>query len=117
MKKILFLLLMPFVSFSQNYKIGAVGNYSYDVKIDGNIRITDNKVIFEYPNKPSIIYDFIKESNGTIYMTDGVMIDFVQIINKLGKKKGFEYNKIIILNFDVRKNIKDIVLFYVKENG
>lgn len=117
MKKYLFLLLIPILSFSQNYKIGSVGNYSYDVKIDGSIKVSDNKVIFEYPNKPSIIYDFLKQVNDVVYITDGVMIDFMQIINKQGKKKGFEYDKIIILNFDVRKNLKDIVLFYVKENG
>lgn len=111
--KTLLLLLLSFVSYAQSYEIIAFGDYSYDVKSKGLISCDSSKVVIEIEGKAKE-YTFVSDSNDVIYFTDGVMTDYLQVIKKQGKKKGKEYDTILVLNFDKRKNTNSILLFYCK---
>ena len=111
MKTILLLLLTTF-AYSQTYNIQLVGDYSYCVKAKGTITVTEKTYVVAFEGKAPIIYDVVSNRNGVIYITDGYMVDWVQIIEKIGTKKGLEYSKWFVLNFDARRKTNAIVLYY-----
>ena len=115
MKKILFLIFfVSGVMNAQTYKVGIVGDYSYTTKIEGSIIITDSIYTLAFKDKAPVVYDVVANKNGVVYITDGVMTDWIQVIEQKGTKKGFEYTHWLILNFDVRKKTNAIVLYYCK---
>lgn len=104
MKKIFTaLLFFTLFSYSQEYKFGAGFANGIFFKTEGNLSITETKVIFEtYDNDKKTIteYEVIKKTNGILYFTDGVMKHFFTFVEEKGKKKGFEYDTMIMFNFD-----------------
>lgn len=112
--KTIFFLLLTTLSFSQTYEVVAVGDYYNATKLEGVATISDAKYTVSFSNGKTVEFDIVSNKNGTIYITDGVMTDWLNVIEKKGKKKGQEYSKIIILNFDIRRNINTNVLYYCK---
>jgi hypothetical protein len=118
MKKV-FLLLIVLIwsnSFGQTYKIGAIFANSLFVKMDGTITVDDKKVIFEtiYKDKKNVLeYDLVKKSNSVVYFTDGVMTHFLSFVDDKGKKKGFNYDTLVVYNFDKRQSDLQ-VMYYCK---
>ena len=115
MKKLLFVLfvLSSVLSYSQSYKIGAGFVNPTFFKVDGILKITDKKVVFEINNKGKITtneYEVVKNVNNTVYFTDGVMTHYLNFIDEKGKKKGFEYDIVVVYNFDKKQS--DIQLMY-----
>lgn len=97
----------------QTYHFGSV-NYttntlSTSTKYNGSIEITSNQVTlitdFGYGNKSELKYNFIKDSANVVFITTGDNIDKIVINkNESGKKKGFEYNCVIIFESKVTTN-------------
>lgn len=118
MKKVLFVLflLLSAVSYSQTYKIGAGFVNSTFFKTDGKITINDKKIIIEINNNGKLTtneYEVVKKANNLLYFTDGVMTHYFSFIDEKGKKKGFEYDNIVVFNFDKKQG--DIqVMYYCK---
>ena len=105
MKKIFLLILLSisFYSFSQTYKYGAGFVNGIFIKSEGTLTINEKKVVFEQNDKDKKTiyeYDVIKTINGMLYFTDGVMKHFFTFVNEKGTKKGFDYDTIIVFNFD-----------------
>lgn len=105
MKKLILISFLFFGlnSFSQEYKYGAGYANGIFFKLDGVLKITEKQVIFETnenDKKNVFEYDVIKNVNGILYFTDGVMKHFLTFTNEKGKKKGFEYDTIVLFNFD-----------------
>jgi hypothetical protein len=120
MKKILLVLLffVSVLSYSQTYKIGAGFVNPTAFKVDGTITISEKKVIFEINNKGKVTtneYELVKNVNNTIYFTDGVMTHYLNFLNENGKKKGFEYDIIVIYNFDKRQSDVQMMYYCKKE--
>ena len=112
MKKIFLTLSFLFfcsLSFSQTYKFGAISSSSVTAKSEGKIIITDKNVSFESEGK-TFNYDLVKNVNGIIYFTDGVMTHFLTITEQKGSKKGFEYNYMI--NYQMDKNMGGTNVIY-----
>lgn len=98
-----FLLLFVTIGYSQSYKFGAGYANGITFKVVGSLMINDKKVIFETFNKDIKDvkeYDLIKNVNGIVYFTDGVMTHFFTFVKDTGKKKGFDYDTLVIFNFD-----------------
>ncbi len=110
--KTIFFLLFTYLSFSQTYNVVAVGDFYNVTKLNGTATITDAKYTVSFENGKTSEFDVVSNKNGTIYITDGVMTDWLNIIEEKGKKKGKEYSKIIIINFDIRRNLNTKVLYY-----
>jgi hypothetical protein len=114
---LLFLLLYPsFLCSSKTFKIGVIFVMNDFVKIDMKIDVNDSLVIFSSPNKPATTYKKIKESNGTIYYTDGVMTNLITVANEIGKKKGFNYNRLMVCIPDYRLGAQKL-LFYAMQDS
>lgn len=113
MKKI-FLLFAFFyfstLSFGQKYKYGAATIGGMNLKIEGTISIDDSIVIIGGGDK-NLKFKRIKSSNDIVYFTDGVMTNYFLISPQKGKKKGFEYETMIIYNLD-KKIIPNMTTIY-----
>lgn len=119
MKKLLLglFLIISSVGFTQTYKYvaGFTDRVNY---FEGTFTINEKQVIFEVNEKDKktvFEYDVIKKTNGMLYFTDGVMKHFFTFINEKGTKKGFDYDTIIVFNYD--KNVKlsgESLMFYCK---
>ena len=119
MKRITILLVL-LISFtfakSQTFKLGVLFSNAIWVKIDGKIEVTDSIVTLKYSFKDineSYEFDFVKKANNMIYITDGVMTHSMMVINQKGKKKGYEYNRLISFIYDKRQS-NATVLYYAK---
>lgn len=119
MKRIIILLVL-LISFtfvkSQTFELGVLFSNGIWAKIDGKIEVTDSIVTLKYSFQEICEFyefDFVKKANNIIYITDGVMTHSMTVINQTGKKKGFEYNKLISFVYDKRlSNVT--VLYYAK---
>ncbi len=106
MKKLflsILLLSITFYSYSQTYKYGAGFTNGVFFKVEGTLTINEKQVIIEANDKDKktlFEYDIIKKTNGMLYFTDGVMKHFFTFINEKGTKKGFDYDTIIVFNYD-----------------
>jgi hypothetical protein len=105
MKKIILgmIFLFSLFSYSQDYKFGTGYANGVFFKVNGTLKITDKQVVFETvenDKKTVFEYEVIKNVNGLLYFTDGVMKHFFTFINEKGTKKGFEYDTLIIFNYD-----------------
>ncbi len=116
MKRITILLVL-LISFtfakSQTFKLGAFFSNGLWVKIDGKIEVTDSIVTLKYSFQDmseSFEFDFVKKANNIIYITDGVMTHSMIVTNKTGKKKGFEYNRLI--SFINDKRLSNVTVLY-----
>lgn len=119
MKRITILLAL-LISFtfakSQTFKLGAFDSSGLVGKIDGKIEVTDSIVTIKYSLQgkiQSFEFDFVKKANNIIYITDGVMTHSMIVTNKTGKKKGFEYNRLISFVYDKRQS-NATVLYYAR---
>lgn len=117
MKRIIILLVL-LISFtfvkSQTFELGVVVSSGIQIKIDGKIEVTDSIVTIKYSfhdKIESFIFDFVKKSNNIIYITDGIMTHSMIVINKTGRKRGFEYNRLISFIYDKRQS-DATVLYY-----
>ena len=119
MKRITILLVL-LISFtlakSQTFKLGVLFYNGIWGKIDGKIEVTDSIVTLKYSYKDiseSYEFDFVKKANNIIYITDGVMTNSMTVMNQTGKKKGFEFNRLISFKYDKRlSNVT--VMYYAK---
>ena len=113
--KTLLLLFLSAISYSQTYNINALGDYSFEAKASGSIVINEKQVIVTI-NENIKTYDIVNVSNDVVYFSDGTMTDYFTKVSKKGKKKGKEYDTILIWNFDKRKNanVNNVLLFYTK---
>ena len=105
MKKLILGIFLFFClfSYSQDYKFGAGFANGIFFKVNGTLKITDKQVVFEtYENDKKTVFEYevIKKVNGILYFTDGVMKHFFTFINEKGSKKGFEYDTLIMFNYD-----------------
>lgn len=107
MKKLILTIALVLVStfcFSQqSFNIGVVSAGGTFAKLNGNINIDTKNVSIETSfngKNDKLLYDLIKEVNHNIYFTDGVKTFSFNVIEQVGKQKGFEYNSILVLNFD-----------------
>ncbi len=105
MRKILLglFLIISSVGYTQTYKYGAGFTNGVFFKVEGTLTINEKQVIFEVNEKDKktvFEYDVIKKTNGMLYFTDGVMKHFFTFINEKGTKKGFDYDTIIVFNYD-----------------
>lgn len=119
MKRITILLVL-LISFtfakSQTFNLGVLFSNAIWVKIDGKIVVTDSIVTIKYSLQgkiQSFEFDFVKKANNIIYITDGVMTHSMIVTNKTGKKKGFEYNRLISFIYDKRQS-NATVLYYAR---
>ena len=119
MKRIIILLVL-LISFtfakSQTFKLGVLVSSGIQVKIDGKIEVTDSIVTIKYSFQgkiESFEFDFVKKANNIIYITDGVMTHSMIVTNNTGKKKGFEYNRLISFIYDKRQS-NATVIYYAK---
>jgi hypothetical protein len=106
MKKTLILLTILFtfnLAQSQNYKYGAVFTSTMIIKLSGNIKINDSIVSLTTIDKNNVeqsnTYKFVKTANRVTYFTDGVTTYSLIINSESGKKKGFEYDTLIVWKF------------------
>ncbi len=120
MKKISILCFVMFcflTSFSQKYNYGACFVNPNFIKLEGKIVITDSTVnissIYKGVEKVNS-YSVVKKVNGIIYITDGVMTHSIAMNSESGKKKGFEYDTLIILTFDSRQGVGQNMMYYSK---
>lgn len=109
--KTILLLLLSFSIYSQSYKVDLVGNYAIASKGKGSVEVTDKTFTASFADR-KVTFDIVSKRSEVIYITDGYMVDWVQIIESKGKKKGIEYTKMLILNFDARRKINDVVIYY-----
>lgn len=115
---IIFLVLLISFTFakSQTFKLGVMFSSGIHVKIDGKIEVTDSivtiKCSFQGITEASV-FDFVKKANNIIYITDGVMTHSIVVMNQTGKKKGFEYNRLISIMYDKRQS-SVTVMYYAK---
>ena len=119
MKRITILLVL-LISFTfaktQTFKLGAFDSSGLVGKIDGKIEVTDSIVTIKYSLQgkiQSFEFDFVKKANNIIYITDGVMTHSMIVTNQTGKKKGFEYNRLISFIYDKRQS-NATVLYYAR---
>lgn len=119
MKRIIILLVL-LISFtfvkSQTFELGVVVSGGIQIKIDGKIEVTDSIVTIKYSFRDKIesfVFDFVKKANNIIYLTDGIMTHSMIVINKTGRKRGFEYNRLISFIYDKRQS-NATVLYYSK---
>ncbi len=120
MKKIILgvFVFLSFVSHTQDYKFGAGFANGIFFKMEGGFKITDKEVVFEVDNNGKTTttkYQVVKNVNGLLYITDGVMTHFLTFTDMEGKKKGFEYDCIVVFNFDKSQSISP-VNYYCKKN-
>lgn len=116
MRKILFTLVFLSTynwSYSQTYDFGALTSSTLTVKSEGKINITEKSVIIESEGK-TFKYNLVKNANGVIYFTDGVMTNFFTIIEQKGKKKGFEYDYIINYQMDKKMGGTNVIYWSKK---
>lgn len=119
MKRIIILLVLLILftfAKSQTFKLGAFDSSGLVGKIDGKIEVTDSIVTIKYSLQgkiQSFEFDFVKKANNIIYITDGVMTHSMIVTNKTGKKKGFEYNRLISFIYDKRQS-NATVLYYAR---
>jgi hypothetical protein len=115
MRKILLfgMLLLSVSSYSQSYKVGALFFNSTIAKTDILLTITDEKVRLESKDYPSE-YDIVKNTNGTIYTTDGVLTQSFILSKQSGKQKGFAYDTIIIFSLDAKIPTSQKIMYYCK---
>jgi hypothetical protein len=118
MKKTLILLTILFtfnLAQSQNYKYGAAFASNFFVKMTGNIKVNDSLVTISGFDKNNIettnTYTFVKTANRITYFTDGVTMYSMTISSETGKKKGFEYDTLIIWRFDAT----NYIMYYCKK--
>jgi hypothetical protein len=117
MKKLfltILLLSITFYSYSQTYKFGAGSSNGINFKVVGNLVINDKQVLFETfekDKKTLLEYDIIKKTNGMIYFTDGVMTHYFTFINENSTKKGFDYDTLVVFNFDKSQAISPVTYF------
>lgn len=116
MKRIIILLVL-LISFtfvkSQTFELGVVVSSGIQIKIDGKIQVTDSIVTIKYSfqgNIESFEFDFVKKANNIIYITDGIMTHSMIVTKKTGRKRGFEYNRLISFIYDKRQS--DATVFY-----
>jgi hypothetical protein len=105
MKKLIlsWLLFYSLFTYSQDYKFGAGFANGIFFKVNGTLKITDKQVIFETvenDKKTVFEYEVIKKVNSLLYFTDGVMKHYFTFTNESGTKKGFDYDTVIVFNFD-----------------
>lgn len=97
------LLLFSITAYCQKYNYGACFVNPNFLKLEGKILILDSTVeistIFKGAEKTNK-YSVVKKVNGLIYITDGVVTNSIAILPETGKKKGFEYDNIIVFYFD-----------------
>ncbi len=111
--KTLLLLFLSAISYSQTYNIELIGSGAFATKYKGTLEITETKCNLVFDGKV-VSYDVVKNVNGIVYITDGVMTDWLQIVKSDGKKKGVDYNYMIYLNYDQRKNLNVQTIYYCK---
>jgi len=113
MKKLILLFVFIYIaslSFGQKYKYGVATIGGMNLKIEGTISINDSIVTINGGDK-NIKFERIKSTNEIIYFTEGVMINYFIISSQRGKKKGFEYETMIIYNLD-KKIIPNMTTIY-----
>jgi len=106
-----------FNSFSQKYNYGACFVNPNFIKLEGKILISDSTVNISsiYKGEEKInSYSVVKKVNGIIYITDGVMTHSIAMNSQSGKKKGFEYDTILIFTFDSRQGVGQNMMYYSK---
>jgi hypothetical protein len=72
-------------------------------KLEGRIIISDTtiEISSNYNGvEKTSKYNVLKKINGITYITDGIMNHTVTLTSEKGKKKGFEYDNLIIIYFD-----------------
>lgn len=116
-KFIVFILIIIFSEkcYSQNYNYGVIFLNSNFIKLEGEIIINDSTV--EISNifnnvKGYSKYSLLKKANGIIYITDGVINSSIVITPEKGKKKGFEYDYLIIFHYNVLQDYSKQSLIY-----
>jgi hypothetical protein len=106
MKKVLILSLLVFCFtcvYSQKYIYGACFVNPNFFKLEGRIIISDTtiEISSNYNGvEKTSKYNVLKKINGITYITDGIMNHTVTLTSEKGKKKGFEYDNLIIIYFD-----------------
>ena len=96
-------LFFSFFANSQTYEYGACFANGLFFKNVGTLIIDDKKVIFQ--GATSFEYTVINKANGLLYFTDGVMTHFLTFTSMSGKKKWFEYDIVIVWNYDSKQNL------------
>jgi hypothetical protein len=89
---------------AQKYNYGAA-LVEVLVKLEGQITVSELDSIVTFSSmvngKENIAsYKFIKNANNVIYFTDGVKTNNLLVYKEKGKKKGFDYDTVIILTMD-----------------
>jgi hypothetical protein len=88
---------------TQVYNYGAVYTSTIIAKLSGSIKIDDSIVSLSTIDKNNVeqtnTYKFIKTANRVTYFTDGVTTYSLIINSESGKKKGFEYDTLIVWKF------------------
>lgn len=96
------LVIFRFVSYAQTYEYGAAFGSGIFVKTSGSFIISDttvqtkalvngNEVIQNFKRKPST-------SPLVVYYTDGVQTFMLNIQSETGRKKGYDYEYLIVLS-------------------
>ena len=120
MKEISMFCFMAFCflnSYSQKFNYGACFINPNFFKLEGKINISDSTVEILANNngvKEENKYSVLKKVNGVTYITDGVMTHSLVINSQTGKKKGFEYDNLIIMTFDKKQGGIDNIIYYCK---
>jgi hypothetical protein len=107
MKNILFTIIALSLSsmlYSQTYKYGAMFSGTF-IKAEGKIVVSENDstVIYTAINngiENTDHYKLVKKVNKIVYFTDGVKTHSFVVNKETGKKKGFDYNCVLIMSFE-----------------
>lgn len=117
MKRKIFLIAL-FVTFwnyskAQNFEIGVMDMSGMTAKTEGQIKISDSLVTIVTGGK-TLEYKLLKKVNGLTYFTDGVMTHYFTFLEKVGKKKGFEFDTMIFFNPD-KNFLPSIITYWCKK--
>ena len=122
MKKtlILFTILFTFnLVQSQSYKFGAAffNTGGMFISINGSINIIDSVLTISTIDKNNVeskaTYTLVKKANNIFYFTDGVKTYSFVTMNQSGKKKGFEYDTLVVWAWILQES--NSVMYYCKK--
>lgn len=120
MKRIICISLITFISVfasAQTYKVGVMSAMGRAIQYNLQIVINDSLVTLTDSDAKQAKFQFVKEANGTVYFTDGVMTHFFTILDVKGKIKGFNYDKYILFTPDNRRGTGSVIYYAVQDNS
>jgi hypothetical protein len=124
MKKTLLLFTIFFTftlvqSQSFSYKFGAAffNTGGVFISLNGNINLDDSVLTISTIDKNNVeskaTYSLVKQTNNIFYFTDGVKTYSFVTMSKSGKKKGFEYDSLVVWAWILQES--NSVMYYCKK--